>query len=117
MPKVTTGSQELRNTPEGSRLYNWWVKARQARCVSAFEKFPDFYKWAMQTYELGAKLERYNPDKPYSPENCYFVPPKRVVHVFTEKQKEWIHDWNSAANRIRKHYNMSPLPGTTYEDA
>lgn len=76
--------------------------------------YPPFYEWAMQNgYSIGAWLRRVNDFEPYSPDNC-------VWYISDADQNRvplsWADDWNKSVNRIRKHYGMPPLEGTTYDN-
>lgn len=118
MPKVVNYDPAIRETPEGSRIYSFWRKVRGEEHAQVFEDFSDFYEWAVKTYVFSARLKRKDPTKPHSPDNSYFEPPKQArptADEFSEKQIEWMYEWNRAVNRIRKYYNMAPLPGTSYE--
>jgi hypothetical protein len=66
-------------------------------------------------YSQGVLLRRIDKDEPYCPENCVWRPTRGVSdNAFDEEG--WIYDWNRAVNRIRKHYGMPPLEGTSYGD-
>jgi hypothetical protein len=98
---------ELRKTDHGSKLYWIWKKVRLDTDSAVFENFASFYDWAIDSgYESGDRLFLINNDKPHSPENCDW----KLL------RGAWIDDWNNTVNRVRKHYDMPPLEGTSYGD-
>ena len=116
MLQETSNDKNIKNTTVGGRIYTWWRKVRKHEHAPSFNEFSGFYEWAAQTYVLDATLKRKDPTKPYSTENCYFLEPKKIIYAITPEQKEWMDEWDRAVNRIRKYFNMPPLPGTSYED-
>ena len=107
-----TYDPELRAGEHGRRLYAKWKIIRNDEITPEFNEYPGFYKWAMANgYTVGAKLYRCNPDKPYGPDNCFWV--SRSVESVEEKRvdrdKEWEKLWDDTVNRIRQHYGMDPI--------
>lgn len=104
----------LRKTEHGSKLYTTWVRIVSYPHIESWGYFPTFYEWAMQSgYEIGAWLRRIDTKGPYSPDNCVWYTPQEEKEYIPQ---EWADGWNKAVNRIRKHYGMPPLRGTTYVD-
>ena len=104
----------LRQTEHGSKLYQCWRKVRQNPHCDEWDYFPTFYKWAMQSgYQVGAWLQRIDPDKPYESSNCTWYTPVSNRNKIPNK---WADGWNKTVNRIRKYYGMPPLEGTDYGD-
>lgn len=107
---------QMRKTANGRRIYYYWCKKVLHNTDSKkFEEFPGFYKWAMSNgYTIGAKLFRYDPDEPFSPENCFWgssgdseVCEKLIARDQTLEQK-----WDEAVNRIRLYFGMEPIHST-----
>lgn len=107
-----TYDPKMRDGDAGRRLYAYWKKIRVYSDAEEFQTYPGFYNWAMENgYTIGAKLFRYDFDKPYSPDNCFWsgraerggddTPPARDA--------EWEKKWDDAVNRIRKHFGMAPI--------
>lgn len=104
----------LRKTEHGSRIYAAWRTMRKHPHCEEWEYFPTFYEWAMQSeYEIGAWLRLVNARGTYCPDNCYWNVPSSKEEP---PPPEWADGWNKTVNRIRKHYGMPPLEGTTYGD-
>lgn len=105
----------IRKTEHGASLYQTWRKLRRSPHCEEWSYFPAFYNWAMQNgYTKGAWLRLIESDKPYSADNCgWYIPLKKTKRAGDDS---WIDDWNRAANRIRKHFDMPPLEGTSYDD-
>ena len=104
----------LRKTEHGKNLYNAWQRIRRLPHCNEWDTFPAFYEWAMQSgYTLGAWLRIIDRTDPYSPDNCWWHTPGDTDE---EISYEWADSWNKTVNRIRKHYGMPPLEGTTYGD-
>lgn len=107
--------REMRETEIGSRLYQAWKRMRRYPHLAAWDYFPTFYNWSVHNgYSIGAWLRQIDDSKEYGPDNCawYFSnEPKDVVIDY-----EWAEKWDKTVNRIRKHYHMKPLRGTTYDD-
>lgn len=105
--------KDLKETPEWKFLYAKWCLIRKSQYGKEFERFNDFYSWSLANgFVMSAKLTRLDKSKPYSPENCQWIPHAAKQIVFSEEDRQWIAKWNKAANRIRRHYGMKPLPGT-----
>lgn len=109
MPKHYGESYDpaLRKTDHGSKLYWLWMKVRPNTDCEEFKSFNSFYDWAMNSgYESGDRLLLIDKNLPYSPDNCdWKILPGKLAD-----------DWNKTVNRIRKHYGMPPLEGTSYVD-
>ena len=102
----------LRKTEHGALLYQMWRRVIKSDHFEDWTYFPTFYEWAMQDgYVSGEWLRRYDKTKPFSPDNCYWYSTKKDYI-----SPEWRANWNKTVNRIRKHYGMPPLEGTTYGD-
>jgi hypothetical protein len=107
---------QIRKTEHGSRLYAVWKKMRQAPHCDEWDDFIGFYTWAMQSdYILGAWLRRHDDTLMYCPENVFWHTPGTEDEDATSYE-EFIYEWNRTVNRIRKHYGMPPLRGTSYDD-
>jgi hypothetical protein len=104
----------IRKTENGAKLYQVWKRVRKDDHYEAWDYFPTFYEWALQSgYTTGAWLRKIDKGAPFVPDNCTWYT--------TCDEKEyipigWADSWNKTANRIRKHYGMSPLEGTDYDD-
>lgn len=75
-----------------------------------FDRFMDFYQWAMENgYSDDLRLRRRDPDQPWSPDNCVWKRPQpaRLCH---KEDQESVARWNEAVNRLRIHYGMKPFP-------
>ena len=111
MPRITY-DPELRQTEHGSRLYAYWKRIRGKGISQAFEKFDDFYHWSMKNdYTVGAKLIKYDPDEPYGPDNCFWIPRSEWAanQTPTPRNRAWENSWDETVNRIREHYGMEPI--------
>ena len=106
----------LRKTEYGKCLYHSWRRVRQYPHCEEWDHFPTFYEWAMQSgFTLGAWIRRIDESKPFSEKNYkWYIPGNRDRNYLHDEQL--IADWNKAVNRIRKHYGMPPLEGTSYDD-
>ena len=101
----------LKLTPEWGSLYSKWKKLKKCSLSHEFQRFQDFYHWSMENdFEPYAKLVLIDESKPYSPDNCQWIPPVNHQEYNTEEQKLWIKKWNKTVNVIRRHYGMKPLP-------
>lgn len=100
----------LKETQEWKFLYNKWRWVLKQPHSEEFKKFPTFYDWSMaKGYMTGAKLERLDATKPFSPKNCLWVHPAIKQRPYTEEDMEMISRWNKTVNRIRRHFGMPPL--------
>ena len=100
---------EMRQTEHGSRLYAYWKRIRGKGISQAFEKFTDFYQWSMKNgYTIGAKLYKHEPDEPYDPDNCFWVPRSEWVEnqTPTSRDRAFEEKWDKTVNRIRNYYGM-----------
>lgn len=111
MPRhPVTYNKDLKETQEFKFLYNKWRWLMRQPHVKAFDVFQAFYDWSMENgFVIGAKLERRNDNKPFSPLNCVWTSPrcKRISH--TDEDKAWISLWNETVNRIRRHFGLEPI--------
>lgn len=100
----------LRTSDHGSKIYSAWRSVRKHPHYEAWESYPVFYAWAMDSgYTLGARLRLIDESKPYCPENCMWFEQSECTYKFSDL-KVWADNWNKTVNRIRKHYGM-PLLG------
>lgn len=105
----------LRKTEHGSKLYEIWKRIRKSPHSKEWDYFPAFYEWAMQNgHENGAWLRLIDKSGTYHPGNCVWYLPG--VCENSSRPASWEDSWNTAVNRIRKHYGMPPLEGTDYGD-
>lgn len=102
----------LRESEHGKRLYYYWKEAHKKLHIAEWDDFPNFYEWAMSNgFELDSKLCLIDSEQPYSPNNC----------TWESSEKETISkaraaEWDAVVNRIRKHFGLEPLEGTSYAD-
>lgn len=105
----------VRQTEDGSLLYQTWRRVRRYPHCKEFDDFLSFYSWAIRSgYTPGAWLKLIEKDEPYDPENCEWRQPERkelLAHSET-----FVRDWNKTVNTIRKHCGLEPLKGTTYDE-
>ena len=105
---------ELRSTEHGASLYHTWRTVRRHDHCEEWDYFPTFYDWAMNNgFELGAKMFVLDANKPYSADNCIWFACHKDETLFDHQR---IRKWNKTVNRIRKHYGMPPLEGTSYAE-
>lgn len=102
---------KMRNTPEWSYLYALWQRMRRSGREKYFDKYHNFYKWAMEHgFKHGLNLRRIDDTKPWSRKNCEVVTPYNPRLLYGEEVRKRISDWNRAVNRIRVYYGMKPFP-------
>lgn len=102
----------LRQSELGQRLYYYWKVVRQKPHPPEWDFFPNFYEWALSGgFEPGAKLCLLNAKQPYSTDNCVW----EVKNDEDAYNKARAAKWNATVNRIRKHFGMEPLEGTSYD--
>lgn len=107
-----TYDPEMRQSDHGRRLYTYWRKVRPDTDSPEFLEYPKFFKWAMANgYTVGAKLFKYEPDEPYSPENSFWVARKDWVIGDVEVYRNMARErkWDETINRIRLHFGMEPI--------
>lgn len=103
--------ENIKSTPEWKALCGRYARINKSIQGNAFGKFLDFYHRSMENgFEPYAKLVLIDESKPYSPDNCKWIPPVNQQEYTTEEHKLWIKKWNKTVNKIRKHYGMRPLP-------
>lgn len=110
--KRITYDPQMRHTEHGSRLYAYWKKVKQNTDSPKFETYPGFFKWAMSNgYTVGAKLCKYEPDEPHSPDNCFWVAREdwKIGDADEQRNRARERKWDAAVNRIRLHYGMEPI--------
>lgn len=106
---------EIRTSESGVRLYNAWRKLRKNPHCEEWDNYPAFYNWAMQSgYVLGAWLRLKEDTNTYNPDNCVWYIP--VLVDGGPPKPTWEDEWNKTVNRIRRHYGMPPLRGTSYDE-
>ena len=102
--------KDLKATPEWQYLYFKWQSIRKLPHSKRFDRFLDFYRWAMACgFVISAKLCLLDESKPYSPDNCLWVLPAGGQPLFSAEQKRSIEKWNKTVGRIRAYYGMEPL--------
>ena len=109
--KITYDSG-LRSSEHGQRLYAYWRRIRRRAFHPDFERYPDFFKWAMANgYTVGAKLFKHDETEPYSPENCFWVPRDEWAAETKQETRspEREREWDKVVNRIRLHFGMEPI--------
>ena len=103
----------LRKTPVGKHLYYHWKTMRKNPHTEEWDLFQNFYEWAVNSgCTPEAKLCLIDAALPYSPDNCEWNTKADEEAIDQER----VAAWNKAVNRIRKHYGMPPLEGTSYGD-
>ena len=104
---------DLRYSEEGARLYQAWRRVRSRPHCDEWEDFQTFYEWAVENgYEFGDWLQLVEGETEYAPDNCVWYTPQGGMR----QSKHWMDKWNKSVNRIRKHYGMPALRGTSYDD-
>lgn len=107
--------KELKDTQEWKNLYNRWRKIKSLSISPEFTTFEPFYRWSMKNgYSIGAHLVLIDSTKPYGPDNCEWIGITDYSILRGEEREDFCKKWNVAVNRIRKHFGMKPLPGTTH---
>lgn len=102
--------KDLKETPEWRYLYVKWRDIRKRPHSKRFERFLDFYNWAMANgFIISAKIRLVDESKPYSPDNCRWERPADSQPCYTAEEKESIEKWNKTVGQIRAHYGMKPL--------
>lgn len=110
---------EMMKTEAGQKLYTRHLhfKSRCQPIDPAFESYPDFYTWAMQSgFAPGMKLYRIDEEKPWGPDNCFWVEMDQdkerspAITGGPEVRAKWANDWNIAVNRIRKYFGLPLFP-------
>lgn len=77
--------------------------------VGAFADFDSFRVWAYKNgFRMGKSMMRYNPEKPVSPENCYFAD-KAETRAHTKAERESMQRYTDTVNRIRARLGWTPL--------
>lgn len=111
-----TYDPEMRQTDHGRRIYGYWKRIRKHEVAPEFVEYPSFFKWAMANgYRIGAKLLRYDEDKPFGPDNCYWLSHEECVGMKQSKAPTinrnlaWERHWDETVNRIRRHYGMKEI--------
>lgn len=107
---------EMRTSEHGSRLYNAWRSMRKHPHIDLWESYQVFYTWSMYNgYTIEAWLRRIDESLPYGPDNCTWYVHEKEQPLSSE-EKARADAWNKVVNRIRKHYGMPPLEGTSYAE-
>lgn len=110
--KKGTGYNKIMETSEGKRLYCYWQRIKKKGVSAEFAAFVDFYRWTKKSgYVLGAKLVRHYEFEPYSPENCFWMPPKEEEEAEEKNCRNYTREqeWDEVINRIRLHFGMEPI--------
>lgn len=100
--------KEMTVTDEGKALQSIWRRIKKnVDEFCPFMEYPKFYCWAMDHYYcLGSRLRRYDETLPYSPDNCWFMPPKEQLTYLSPEQKSKANQWNKTVNVLRKACGM-----------
>ena len=78
-----------------------------------WESYSVFYTWSVYNgYTNDAILRPIDESIPYGPNNCVWYTSEKVIEIDKKRADEW----NAVVNRIRKHFDMPPLAGTSYEE-
>ena len=102
---------QLKQTPEWKSLYGRYHAVKTSVYQDIFPTFQQFYDWAMANgFVCGAKLSRKDPNKPFTPDNCFWeLPERKEQHMTVDERNEFIDRWNKTVNRIRVHYGLEPF--------
>ena len=101
---------EIRHSPSGERLYEYWKRVRLYHHAPVFDLFMDFYQWAMDNgYSDDLKLRRRDPSLPYGPDNCVWIHPTQPARLYSKQDQEVAARWNETVNRLRIHFGMKPF--------
>lgn len=102
---------ELKETPEWESLYSRYNMWPTNVYKQLFDNFLDFYNWSMANgFAIGAKLVRWDVEKPYTPDNCRWVlSENKKIKVTIAERDEFVARWNKSVNRIRVHYGLQPF--------
>ena len=112
---ATTYDPQLRKTDHGRRLYEYWRNVHRETDSEEFKTFPGFYEWAMANgYTLGARLFKYDPEDPFSPDNCFWGAKSKKAGDQAYTYRDFVREkqWDDVVNRIRQHYGMEPIHST-----
>ena len=104
-------TQEEKETREHLQIRWRNFSAKKQPICRAWSVFQNFYKWAIESgYQVGMKLNRYDENEPFSPDNCCWTMMKsRDTNIYTQEAKETINRWNRTVNVFRKHYGLKPF--------
>lgn len=104
--------KDIKETLEWQSLYNRYCsKCKNIPYKQIAPTFQEFYDWSMLNgFVMGARLVRYDDSKPYSRDNCHWLPPKdRIPDIKGAAREAAIAKWNETVNRIRIHYGLDPF--------
>lgn len=102
---------EIREAEGNDYLYSLWRRIRNKPHDPAWDKYKDFFAWAMSTgYFPGAVLRPGDEEKPLRTDNFIWKDPAENDYAPTPEMREWARLWTKTVNRIRVHYGMKPFP-------
>ena len=102
----------LRESEQGKRLYYYWKEVHKKPHDTEWDDFPGFYEWAMSSgFEPDSRLRLIDSEQPYSPNNCTWENKPNEKDTISKARAA---EWDAVVNRIRKHFGMEPLEGTSY---